>query len=342
VSACVFDERKEWLEGRKSGIGGTDVSAILNLNPWKNPIDVYLGKIGAAEFKEPNEAMFWGRELELIVTKRYAALTGQAVMPSSGVAQLYPNHSSVWGEQTLLEHPDAPFILGTPDGIAGVVVGADRHFIPGRGVEIKTAAFKSHEWGKPGTDEVPHHYRLQVAQYMAITGLAEWDIAALFSGNKLEIFTVKRDLEVETAIINAAVEFWAEHVIKRVPPKIDGSLTYARHLARKFAVGNQTLIQSTDEIESAAATLRDVQARIKASEVDEALAKNTLANLIGENKGAKLSKGGTVQWVRPRAEQVTDWEALATELGATAEQIEAHTKPRPKSAYVRLYEGKKQ
>lgn len=36
---------EQWLESRKSGIGGSDAAAIAGLNKWSSPIRVYYDKI---------------------------------------------------------------------------------------------------------------------------------------------------------------------------------------------------------------------------------------------------------------------------------------------------------
>jgi len=38
--------REQWLELRRQGIGGSDAAAILGMNPWKSPMDVWLEKTG--------------------------------------------------------------------------------------------------------------------------------------------------------------------------------------------------------------------------------------------------------------------------------------------------------
>ena len=32
--------REEWLNERRTGIGGSDAAAVMGLNPWKSPLDV--------------------------------------------------------------------------------------------------------------------------------------------------------------------------------------------------------------------------------------------------------------------------------------------------------------
>lgn len=337
MSADVFDERKEWFEQRGKGLGGTDTSAVVNLNPWKSALDVYLGKLGLTEQREPTEAMFWGNYLERGVAIQYAARTQRNVVPPELIgkylAEMFPTLiADVWGAQTLLHHPDLPFVLGTPDGL---ILGESR------GLEIKTSGYKSAEWGKPGTDEIPTHYHIQCAQYMAITGFDVWDLAALFSGNRLELYTIGRDRSLEDTLLNAAADFWHNNVEARVPPPLDGSSSWTRHLGRTFAIGNQNWVEPTPELEIAAEHLRDAQARYDAACADESLAKNQIAAILGESKGAKLRDGNKVQWIRSRPSDVTNWEAVAMGLNPTPEQIAEHTTKQTRNAYVRFFEGKK-
>jgi predicted phage-related endonuclease len=345
VNVSVFDERKEWAEARGKGLGGTDVSALIpapglystgSLNPWKHALDVYLGKLGLSQQREPTEAMFWGNYLERGVAMQYAALTKRSVVPPELIgkylAEMFPGLiSEVWNNQTLLHHPDLPFVLGTPDGM---VLGDSI------GLEIKTSGFKSAEWGKPGSDEIPKHYRIQVAQYMAITGFDQWDVAVLFSGNRLELYTVGRDRELEDGLLNVATEFWHENIEKQIAPPLDGSESWARYLARSYAIGNLSVLKPRADVDEWAGKLTEAQGRKNQAEADERAAKNHLAQLIGENKGYQITSGGKVQWIRPRPQSVTDWEALAQSFNPTPEKIKEHTKEKPSSAYVRLYGGK--
>ena len=44
----VFDAKKatkeDWLRFRKTGIGGSDMAAIMGLSKWKSPLDIWLEK----------------------------------------------------------------------------------------------------------------------------------------------------------------------------------------------------------------------------------------------------------------------------------------------------------
>lgn len=71
-------ERLDWLKGRQTGIGGSDVAAILGLSKWKTPLDVYLAKTGEVDH-EQSQAAYFGTILEDIVAKEFSKRTGLKV-----------------------------------------------------------------------------------------------------------------------------------------------------------------------------------------------------------------------------------------------------------------------
>lgn len=326
-------EKEQFLQRRKGGIGGTDISAIVGLNPWRNAMDVWLAKLGRDECPEQSEAMWWGSYLEAGIARKYAERTGYTLLTGDRIAQSWTaSPARAWNGITIIEHSKHPFLIASPDALA---LHTDR------GVDFKLASFKSHEWGKEGTDKVPDHYAIQCAWYMAITGYAAWDLAVLFSGTRLEIFTIWRNPELEQVLIESAIEFWQKHVVAEVPPPIDGSLTWARYLAQLYGKGNEQVITSTTEADRIAAQLRDAEARMKQAESDLQLAKNKLAALIGENKGIQ-GGWGKATWVRPRPGRETDWEALARQLLQQYAPDEARARileftcERPRTPYLKV------
>ena len=78
-------------------------------------------------------------------------------------------------------------------------------------------------------------------------------------GNKLEIYTIHRDKEIEDSILNTAQSFWADYVVPRVPPPIDESESYTRYLSKCHKIGNQTFIPADPEMERVALDLKAVQ-----------------------------------------------------------------------------------
>ena len=73
------EQRAAWLEGRRTGIGGSDVAAVLGLNPWKTPLDVWNDKLGLSEDKGMSEPAYWGTVLEDTVAREFQQRTGMKV-----------------------------------------------------------------------------------------------------------------------------------------------------------------------------------------------------------------------------------------------------------------------
>jgi putative phage-type endonuclease len=183
---------QEWLDARRKGIGGSDAGAILGVNKYKTPLDVYLDKTGQAPDIEDNDAMYWGRALEDIVAYEYAKRTGKKVRRNNAI----------------LVHPEHKFMLAN----------LDREIVGEPGIlEIKTAA-RADDWGEPGSDEVPESYLAQVMHYMAVTGAQFADIAVLIAGRKFQTYTIQRDDQLIEHMIDVERDFWENNVYRLVPP----------------------------------------------------------------------------------------------------------------------------
>lgn len=185
----------DWLEVRKTGIGGSDAAAICNLSRYRTPLQVYLDKIGQSQPIEETPEMKWGKKLEPLVLREYQDVRGVSVTPD-----------------VFLANRERPWMLGTLDGLSD----------DGRVVECKTVGFdRGKEWGEDGSDFVPTEYLLQVQHYLAVTGIEVADIAALFHGSNFRIFTVQADPELISVLIDREAEFWAR-VLDRNPPPPTG------------------------------------------------------------------------------------------------------------------------
>jgi putative phage-type endonuclease len=189
--------KQEWLKERKKYLGGTDLSSIAGLNPYRTALDVYLDKTSEDIACETNSAMHWGTLLEDIIAEEYGRIRGCRI-----------------------EQPSQPIIhskykfLGA--NIDRWVISSDLPYI----LECKTAGFtKVKEWGDSGTDQVPESYLIQCAYYASICDVPKVDIAVLIGGQDFRIYTYERNRELEEKLIKIACNFWHNHIEKRIPPK---------------------------------------------------------------------------------------------------------------------------
>lgn len=216
IKAKIFaDTRKmtrdEWLEARRNGIGGSDASAILGLNPYSSPLRIYLDKIGKGDEPETNEAMRQGTDLEEYVAKRFTEETGKKVKKCNKILQSF----------------DRPFMLANVDRL---IVGEDA------GLECKTTSpfskFKFEE------GEINPHYYWQSVHYMAVTGAKKWYVAVLVLGKAFHVFEVARNEDEINKLVVAEFDFWHQHVMKKVPPLPTGNDVDDEAVAALYPAGD--------------------------------------------------------------------------------------------------------
>lgn len=186
----------QWLKTRTRGIGGSDASAILGLNPYCSPFDVYAEKVGLKPPVEDNEAMRQGRDFEDYVARRFEEAKDKKVRRVNSV----------------LAHEEHPWLIGNID-----------RWVNGEnaGLECKTTSVLNKTRFAQG--EYPASYYVQCVHYMALTGADKWYLAVLVLNKGFHVFEISRDEDEINALIKAESDFWHNHVLKDIPPAPDGS-----------------------------------------------------------------------------------------------------------------------
>lgn len=185
------NQSPEWHSAR-SGIGGSDIAAILGKSPWKSAYTLWSEKVGSlATDEEPSMAMKLGTALEDAIRKLWAEINGD---------WLKVHETGTWqSNQNELWKANLDGIIEWEDGQLGVL-------------EIK---FTRQYW-----DELPEHYNLQVQWYMHVLGLRKSIVVAV-AGGELKEFKIDYDREF---ILNLSriVEF-QKAVEDATAPEFDGS-----------------------------------------------------------------------------------------------------------------------
>ena len=88
-------DKNQWLKQRQRGIGGSDISAVLGVNPWKTSYDLWLEKTGRAPLETATTpAMQRGTILEPVVADLYAEETGRRLRKSNQILK-HPDHVEI-------------------------------------------------------------------------------------------------------------------------------------------------------------------------------------------------------------------------------------------------------
>lgn len=296
--------REDWLEARKLGLGGSDIGAVVGLNPYKTPLDVWLDKKGLAQPQDESFAMWFGKEAESLIAKRYEIETGHRVTLSD----------------RLFVHEKFPWALGTPDGFTDL----DEVF------EAKAPGWRqAHRWGLPGTDEIPDDYLTQVVWYTGISKRRRARVAALFAGEGLRMYDVPFNEDLFGTLLEAGAKFWKDNIEGDKQPEIDASESAREYLVSKFPKEIEPIRPATTEEAQLLASLFHVRARRKEYEANEELVANQIREKIGSGTGLEAPGVGRVTWKVTKGTATTDFKGLVESLKLPPSQIQAFTSIRP-------------
>jgi putative phage-type endonuclease len=263
----------EQVAERFTGIGGSDAAPALGISPWKSPLELFLDKREKRVGIGTLEAMRWGTLLEPVIRQEYSNLTRRVVRMPEGT----------------LRHPRHKFMLAHVDGVTD----------DGRIFEAKTAR-SAEGWGRTGTDEVPHHYLVQVQHYMAVSGLSAADIAVLIGGSDFRIYEILADTELQGEIIEGEREFW-KLVEDGTPPPPNWDTIDIDLLKRLYPGTDGKTLVANDTDEHWRAVFEEALEKAKSNQKVADVAKLQLLAKMGE--ASRLVFEDNVQFTRKRIER---------------------------------------
>lgn len=182
----------EWHELRASGVGGSQVGAIMGLNPWESAFSLWAKQLGLIEDRASSLAMRAGNFFERPVKEFW----------------LTENPGWTLFETGTWQSKQYPWCHANPDGI---LVDENGELVL---LEIKTSRYPM--------GELPAHYRAQVLWYLWILGLKRAKLVAWVSGSEFEEFDIVFD-QFEADVMFAAVKRWWDCVESGEQPEWDGS-----------------------------------------------------------------------------------------------------------------------
>lgn len=262
--STVESNSPEWHELRSTGVGGSEVAAIVGVSKWESAYTLWAKKTGKIDKDgfSPSEAAEWGTRLEPIILDKFESE--------------HPDFE-VFRELGTWHHSEYEWMRANPDAIA-----QDRHTGELVVVEVKTAAYED-DW----VDGPPPYYLTQVQWYLDVFGYQKAIFAVLFHGNKYAEFEVKADPAAQLHAIWSAIAF-LECVDEGRPPAWDGSSS-TLETVRKI---HPQIVDETVELGEAGQALLDAKDYFDELEREFTKHKSIVLDAMG------LAKFGTVDGVQ--------------------------------------------
>ena len=208
---CDFKNEKDWLLGRRNGIGGSDASAVVGMNPYKTNIKLFEEKTGRSipEDISGKPYVIYGKEAEAYIR---------------GLFRLdYPEYQVEHYEYRILQSIRYPFMQASLDGELTDQDGR-------KGIlEIKTTNILQSMQFEKWKDRIPDNYYIQVLHYLLVTGfefvvlrahlVSEWgrDKRTTVKHYFIERSEAAEDLEM---LLEEEQKFWRYVESGREPPLI--------------------------------------------------------------------------------------------------------------------------
>lgn len=294
-------DRTEFLQARKSGIGGSDVAAVLGLSKWRTPYQLWLDKTSDQIEEKNSEVLHFGQVLEQVVADEYARR----------------NNVKVQRRNNLYRHPEHPELIGN----------IDRYIVGGGILECKTAdKFTAHLWGESNSDEVPEYYLCQVQHYMHVTGYHEAALAVLIGGNEYRQYEISYDKEFAEFCARQCVKFWQDYVVAKVAPPLEAG----DDLNEYYRSHQGETTTATPYIADVCQELKESKAEIKKMEHFANGLADVIKKYMGEqNADVLLSASGeklaTWKQSKDSVQKITDWAKLAVDFEIPQDVIDNYT-----------------
>ncbi|KKK63730.1 hypothetical protein LCGC14_2991340, partial [marine sediment metagenome] len=248
-------EKHEWLKERQTGIGGSDASVILGVNPFRTKTELWAEKIADDVIDiPPTPVMQRGIVLEPVAAKLYVERTGRQVR-----------------RQPMRRHPEHEFMIGNVDRQILAVDGVESTGI----LEIKCPGLRV--MANVKARGLSDYMTVQLMHYLGVYSY-DWGSFCLFNAENWDViyFDLEADQEFIGSIIEMESEFWNDYVLTGTPPpeQDDGIPIDIPE------VEGELKVIDVDEWRSAAEELREAQGLRKAAAELEDTAKGTLKGLM--------------------------------------------------------------
>ncbi|MEU4172873.1 lambda-exonuclease family protein [Streptomyces sp. NPDC026665] len=271
----------DWHATRRTGIGGSDVPAILGMSSHRGPLHVWQEKVGlhveTADARLERAARR-GHRLEGLTAEFFSEESGLLVLDAPGT----------------LQHVDHPHWLANPDRLT---LRPDDEQAADPGIlECKSRTWRSANAEHWHGDEAPDAPAVQAHWYLTVTGYRQAHLAGLIDDD-LVWFRLERDDELCRMLADAVDRFWFDHVLTGIPPKVDGSRAAAELLARMWEADEETAVE-VDPVEALFLNQRRRELKDQAARLDDDLTavENRMKQLAGTAEIATVGGKPVFTW----------------------------------------------
>lgn len=217
IHRVPYEDADAWHDFRYNrGIGGSEASVIMGINPYTSVARLFNQRIGnAPRMDYTNEKMFFGTQLEELIAetwKYYDGLTPDSYVTNHAAGKIIRSCRRINGFAVNSKYP---WLFGSVDRLINIKDGFelldDRKPLTKNGIlECKNiSSMAANIW----LDGVPMYFIVQCTVYMIIYEVDYCEICMLQNGNELKVIPLRRDELLVEQILESTHDFWYNRVL---------------------------------------------------------------------------------------------------------------------------------
>lgn len=263
MKIITYNNENDWLEGRRQGIGGSDIGTILGVNPYRTPRDFYY-QYHNNEKIESNIAMEAGKYMEKFIVNLFSREYPECKIIEDSTAPYKIMQSSV-----------NPLFLGSFDGV----------FEQDEEKKILECKLTNRYINEP--DEF---YFTQVQWYLGVSGFKEACLYYLISNRETRAFWFERNDEYIDFMQRKALEFWEKSIInKELPAAINIEDMKKYHIPQIESITAEPVLNELQE-------LAEIKLKIKELNNEKETIEARIMNYMGDYEGLEMNDKIVCTW----------------------------------------------
>lgn len=311
--------REDWLAYRHTGLGASEVGAVMGLDDYLSSLELFYYKIGdVPRFDMESMAAFMGRELEDLVAQMWQYWDPLASYPEVTMMENYRAGQIVRRcrrVNAFIRNPAYPWLYVSLDRLI------QKHGTLGEGtLELKTLGYhESDKW----VGGLPPKFVTQVNTQMLVPEFDYGEMAILQDGRRFDVLPFQRNDGIIQHVVVKTKEFWDRVVaarklvnekyhpdlrwnqrrldeideeIEKLAPPPDGTLAYDDYLKERYKNPTTSSRRGT-EVERRLAMNHATQKKV-VEEATEQLRQieGELKVAMGEVQALDFGLDGKVYW----------------------------------------------
>lgn len=309
-------KQDDWQNFQFPTIGGSEISSIMGLNPYKSSIELYFEKVGLKKtFDGDNVAMFWGRELEEQIAEKWQYWDGSA----EGMIDNFAKGNIKRKCRRInfyVQNRNTPWIFVSLDRVINKTK-TDQEVLDEGCLECKTISGWSSDMWEGG---IPVMYVAQLQTQLLTCEFLFGEMAILKDGRFFDVIPFDKHPDICDRIIKDSEHFfqivkkgieeyflWTYaptdelkqqhyHNIEQLAPEPDGSDAYKNYLSQAYQNATaEGIIGGVLELDLAK-KYKFYGAKINDFETLQQECSNKLKAFMKESSKIDLGKDGSVTW----------------------------------------------